>query len=161
MPSLDSVPGAGMLVNDDGIIIDWNDRCRAIFGDGLEGNGGGHLETLHEDGLVSEPSLERWLDTLKRATHQQSEAACQLTLHTGADGQQEYELVAEPIKNDLGRVVCTLRSVGTSQQYAETLTTLHAATRDLMTAETTTEVFERTAIAADEVLGFPGTGVRE
>lgn len=161
MSSLDSVPGAGMLVNDDGIIIDWNGRCRAIFGDNLEGAGGGHLKTLCEDGLIGESSLKRWLDILKRASKQRTEAACQLTLHTGVGGEQEYELVAEPIKNDPGRVVCTLRSVGTSQQYAETLTALHAATRDLMTAETTAEVFERTAIAADEVLGFPGTGVRE
>lgn len=162
MPSLDSVPGAGVLLNDEGIIIDWNDRCRVVFGDALAGCGGAHLNVLAEAGVLDDAALSCWIDAVERASSNRTDTARELTLQTVPDGgNRQYDLIAAPVKNEPGRVVCTLRSVGTSSRYAETLTALHAATRDLMTAETTEAVFERTAKAADEVLGFPGTGVRK
>jgi signal transduction histidine kinase len=50
--------------------------------------------------------------------------------------------------------------VGSAREYEEVITALHDATRELMTATGTEDVLERTATAASEVLGFPGTAVR-
>ena len=50
--------------------------------------------------------------------------------------------------------------MGTSRRYEETITALHISTRELMSAESVDEVLQRTADAASDVLGFPGTAVR-
>jgi signal transduction histidine kinase len=85
----------------------------------------------------------------------------QVTLRPGGSGEQmHYDLRVAPSETDPHLACCSLRSVGTSQRYEETITALHVSTRELMQAEDVEDVLRRTAEAASDVLGFPGTAVR-
>jgi len=85
-----------------------------------------------------------------------------ITLRPGGTGERlHYDLRVAPSETDSRLACCSLRSVGTSRRYEETITALHASTRELMNAEDVEAVLRRTAEAANDVLGFPGTAVRK
>jgi signal transduction histidine kinase len=71
-----------------------------------------------------------------------------------------YDLRVRPAEQQEDAACCVLQSVGTKQRYGETITALHAATRELMTANDVESALQLTAEAASDVLGFPGTGAR-
>ena len=70
------------------------------------------------------------------------------------------DLRVTPLGSDPQLACGSLRSVGAGRRYEETITALHVSTRELVSAESVDEVLQRTADAASDVLGFPGTAVR-
>jgi len=162
MATLDSVSGAGLLVDREYAIRDGNERCVVVFEEPLAWLRGQSLQTLADRGICEPGCIERW----KRAVDQITSGAAdevtdQVTLQPSDDGDEYvYTLTVRPATTDGVTAVCSLQSAGTQRGYEETLTALHAATRELLTADSVEEVLHETAVAASEVLGFPGTGVR-
>jgi signal transduction histidine kinase len=156
MASLDRMPGAGLVLDETYSILDTNERCRVVFGD--DDLQGAALSTLEDDGLIDAQSRQAWEDAVTTVLGDQGEATGRVTVREAGGGEPlRYRLTVRAAE---AGVRCSLRSVGTGQRYGETITALHGATRDLMTAADREEVLARTAEAAAEVLGFPGTGVR-
>jgi signal transduction histidine kinase len=162
MPTLDSVSGAGLLVDQEYTIRDGNERCVVVFEEPLAWLLGQSLQTLADRSICEPRCLDRW----KRAVDQVAgggvdEVTDQVTLQPSDDGDEYvYTLTVRPATADGGAAVCSLQNAGTQRGYEETLTALHEATRELLTVDSVEEVLHETAVAAGEVLGFPGTGVR-
>jgi signal transduction histidine kinase len=162
MSTLESVPGAGLCVNREYTITDGNNRCQIVFKEDFADIRGLTLQTLHDRGLFDDQTLQQWeraITTILDGDETEINEQIQLT-PVGSTETYVYDLTVTPVPDE-DEVCCSMRSVGTSQRYDETITALHVATRDLMTADDTEEVLHRTAVAANEVLGFPGTAVRE
>jgi len=162
MSGLDSIPGAGLLVDAERRIQAGNGRCVIVFEADSEELQGKRLADLEEMGLCESASLERWeRAVLAVLGGEASEVHERVTLSPGGT-EHVYDLTVTPAtrSGEPEAACCSLREVGTNREYDETLRSLHAATRTLMRAETFEEVLHRTAEAASEVLGFPGTGVR-
>ena len=163
MSTLEQIPGAGLLVDCTLTITDSNNRCQVVFEEDVEEICGADLETLREWGLFDEETLRTWESAVATVQNGNRETVTERVTLTPADRGEEFSYalrVSQVDTEPADEVCCSLRSVGTGQRYDETITALHAATRDLMTADSRDEVLTRTAAAANEVLGFPGTGVR-
>lgn len=161
MATLDSVPGAGLLVDGKHDIVDCNNRCPVVFKSDVDSLCGKNLEMLRDEGYFESQTLESWkesIDAVQSGTSEEENGRVVLS-PVGSTERYHYDLWVTP-STEAGVTCCSLRSVGTSQRYDETITALHVATRDLMTAENRSEVLERVATAASDVLGFPGTAVR-
>lgn len=166
MAALDSVPGAGLLVDETHTIVDGNVRAEIVFREDLDELCGTQLDTFRECNLFSDTDLSAWQDQLETVlTDDAASGSTEITLTPdGSEDRYVYELrvmPAEEIDDTKPELACcSFRSVGTSQRYEETVTALHEATRQFMTADEIEGVLRRTATAAHEVLGFPGTSVR-
>jgi signal transduction histidine kinase len=166
MATLDSVPGAGLLVDESHTIVDGNVRSEIVFREGVDELEGTDIETLREWGLLDDADLNEWRQQVDAVLSGERESATgQLTLTPeGSDDTYVYELRVRPLEESQTaasqRVCCSFRSVGTSQRYEETVTALHAATRKFVTADDIDAVLRMAAVAAHEVLGFPGTSAR-
>jgi signal transduction histidine kinase len=162
MATLDSVSGAGLLVDREYTIRDGNERCVVVFEEPLAWLQGQSLQMLADRGICDPGSVERWKRAVDQVASGREETVTdQVTLNPAdSDDQYVYTLTIGPGWNEDGPVVCSLQSAGTQRGYEETLTALHTSTRELLTADSVEEVLHQTAIAAGEVLGFPGTGVR-
>ncbi|PSP91751.1 hypothetical protein BRC87_02005 [Halobacteriales archaeon QS_4_66_20] len=162
MSTLDGVSGAGLLVDAEYRIRGANERCVVVFEESVSEIRGNDLGTLREMGLCDRPSVRRWECAVGRVLNGEvSEATERVTLHPDGDTRQ-YEVTVRPFEADRAgaKVRCALRSVDDDSAYDETLRALHGSTRRLLAADTVEQVLERTAEAANEVLGFPGTAVR-
>jgi signal transduction histidine kinase len=161
MVTLDSVIGAGFLVNASYRVTEGNDRGQAVFRTDLARIRGESLDELCGAGMLDSQSLARWKQAVDTAFSEQGETNARIEISpSGTEDSYTYTLRARRQGPNAETVCCSLRSVGSTRQYEQTITALHEATRDLMTAPGTRVVLERTAVAANEVLGFPGTGVR-
>jgi len=166
MATLDSVPGAGVLVDEDHTIVDGNVPAEIVFREDVDTLQETDLETLSEWGLFEDDDLAEWQAHVDSVLcGDQNSATGQVTLTpNGGDDTYVYELRVRPLgqlpAGATDKVCCSFRSVGTSQRYEETVTALHAATRKFMTADDIDGVLKMAAVAAHEVLGFPGTTVR-
>jgi signal transduction histidine kinase len=166
MATLDSVPGAGVLVDETHTIVDGNVRAEIVFREDMETLQNTTLETLREWDLFEGADLNEWRQHVDAVLSGERESATgQVTLTPdGSNDTYVYELRVRPLDGaqteESKQVCCSFRSVGTSQRYEETVTALHAATRKFMTAEDIDGVLRMAAVAAHEVLGFPGTTVR-
>lgn len=160
MRNLDTVPGAGLLITESYEIVDANERCQVVFKTDTERIRGQTLADLRADDVLSREAMRSWQETVEDAVEDDGASTGQIELTPfGTDQTHHYRLQAE--RHDThGAVYCSLRSSGTDRQYVETITSLHAATRELIQADRIDEVLRRTAEAASEVLGFPGTAVR-
>jgi signal transduction histidine kinase len=163
MATLNSVPGAGLLVDDEYTIRDTNNGCSVVFKQDPEEIRGESLRTLQQRGVLNEATRKQWervaaavMDGRSGVTTEQIQLS-----PAGSDERISYDLLVTPSDRDQETVCCSLRSVGTSRRYEETITALHVSTRELMNAGTVDEVLERTAEAASDVLEFPGTAVRK
>lgn len=160
MTSLERAPGARLVLDRTRTITDSNDRCRVVFERDITDLHGATLAAFHEQDLLDEGSYRTWRAAVEAVREGTPEVTERITLTpTGADEALPYRLTVTAADGDDG-IRCSLESVPTAQRYGETVRALHAATRDLMTADSREAVLERTAEAANEVLGFPGTGVR-
>ena len=160
MGELESVPGAGVLVDEDHIVVDANNPCQVVFNTEIEQIRGESLGSLWRKGLLSESVCERWKRAVSAVVDGADARTERVTLRPGdGDDGTSYDLRVRPASTT-GAVSCSLRSVGTRRGYDETITALHVSTRELMTADEVEEVLKRTAEAANDVLGFPGTAVR-
>ena len=160
MATLNSTPGAGLLVDDEHIITEMNNRCNVVFNTSPDEIRGVSLAALQRRGMVGESTRERWEQAVSAVTDGQTDTVTeQVTLTPGGGEETHYDLRVVPAERP-GTVCCSLRSVQTSRRYEETVTALHVSTRELMNAEDVDEVLRRTAEAASDVLGFPGTAVR-
>lgn len=165
MGKLDRVLGAGLVIDREYRVTDGNGRCEVIFRDTFDRVEGKTLETLQDEGLFDSHTLQTWehaiTEVLAGETKERTE---QVTLIPfGSDEGYPYDLAITPLATEgyPDEVCCSLRSVGPSQRYGETITALETATRELMTADDVDEVLHRAAVAANDVLGFPGIGVRK
>ncbi len=162
MGTLDSIPGAGLLVDEENVIVDVNNRCGVVFKQGLEQIRDEPLAVLQRRELVGESARRQWEDAVSAVLGGVTdETTEQIRLRPGGSGEEVlYDLRVSSCDGDTERVCCSLRSVGTARRYDETITALHVSTRELMAADSVDEVLQRTADAASDVLGFPGTAVR-
>jgi signal transduction histidine kinase len=155
----DSLSGAGILVDDEDTIVDGNIRCEVVFERDVEEMRGTTLATLADRGVFDDETDQAVTEAVDAVrTEETGERTVQITIRPRGTGDRyRYDMQVTPAEEG---VSCELRSVGTAGNYEETLTALHAATRELMTAEDVEAVLRKTAVAASAVLGFPGTGVR-
>jgi signal transduction histidine kinase len=159
--TLNSVPGAGVLVDGEHTIVDLNNRCTVVFAEGPDDLCNESLRALQRRGVLEESTREQWESAVAAAIEREAVTDRQITLRPGGTGEwMHYDLRVTPLESDPQLACCSLRSVGTSRRYEETITALHISTRELMSAESVDEVLQRTADAASDVLGFPGTAVR-
>jgi len=160
MGALDTVPGAGLLMTTDHEIVDANDRCKIVFKTGADTIRGYTLGDLHECGILDSEMLRVWQTAVTDTARDGAARTEQISLTPfESDRTHHYRLEVEPTAT-AERVCCSLHSSGTDEHYTDTVTALHSATRELVQAEGIDEVLRRTATAASDVLGFPGTAVR-
>lgn len=162
MATLDSVPGAGLLVDEEYTIGETNNRCTVVFAQSLDELRGESLRALQGEGLLDGSTCTRWEQAVSAVVDGETEGWTeQITLRpAGNNEEMHYDLRVAPSEEHPQSACCSLRSVGTSKRYEETITALHVSTRKLMNAEDVEQVFQRVADAANDVLGFPGTAVR-
>ena len=162
---LESFPGAVFVVTRDGRVSTGNDRCSVLFGRDFDDLVGDHLRDLVEDGLLANRTFEAYQDA---AASLSAASASEVTFEARARRAGEgswylYEATVTPFRRDgeTRGFVWSLTDLGTSERYDETVEALHDATRGLMTADSPAEAYELCGEAANDVLGFPGTAVRE
>ena len=162
---LESFPGAVFVVTRDGRVSKGNDRCSVLFGREFDDLVGDHLRDLVDEGLLADRTFEAYQDA---AASLSAESASEVTFEARARRAGEgswylYEATVAPFRQDgeTRGFVWSLTDLGTSERYDETVEALHDATRGLMTADSPDEAYELCGEAANDVLGFPGTGVRE
>jgi signal transduction histidine kinase len=160
MGSLEEVPGAGLILTDEYEIVGANDRCQIVFKTDVETIRGRTLSDLRRDGVLDGEAVTAWREAVDETLEQAVETSTEQVNLTPFESDQthHYRLEVEP--HDQQAVCCSLRSSGTEKHYVETITALHSATRELIQADRIDEVLHRTAEAASDVLGFPGTAVR-
>jgi signal transduction histidine kinase len=150
--------GAAFAVDDDRRIVEANDSCVVVFERTLTELTGRRLDDMEVEGFF----LDGFVEEFRAAVD--AGAAGARTFRTGirsagTEDPHTYEVeVGFPDGSDA--VTCTLRDVGTRFRYEETVDHLNGATRALMAADSRNEVLARAGDAANEVLGFPGVGVR-
>lgn len=162
MATLDQVPGAVLLVDESCTVTAANNPCAVVFGMDSETLRGRSLRTLQHDGVLDGSARECWEQAVSAVLTGAAEAVTEeiSMASTGQETGLRYTLrVTQSEQSGMAR--CSLRSVGTSRGYEETVTALHHSTRELMDADDVETVLRRTAAAANDVLGFPGTAVRE
>lgn len=163
MTDRERVSGARLTIDREYTITDGNARCEVLFRTSFDEIRGTDLQTLHEEGILDRETLDIWtaaVDTILDGIRDEISASVTLTPSDESEDYR-YDLQVTALSEESSRVQCSLQSVGTSRHTDETITALHSATRDLLAAADTEGVLHRTAVAANEVLGFPGTGVRK
>lgn len=162
MNSLDTVPGAGVLIDSDYTVVDSNVRAEIVFRENVDEIQGTKLGTFRDWGLFDDQTLgelKRDIDSVLDGEFE--EVTSQISFKPTSGDKYAYNLrILPPADTDRQAVRCLFRSVGTRQRYEETITSLHVATRELVAADDTETVLVKTAEAAHDVLGFPGTSVR-
>jgi PAS domain S-box-containing protein len=162
---LESLPGAVFVVTRDGRVSKGNDRCSVLFGREFDDLVGDHLRDLVDDGLLSNRTFEAYQDAAASlSAGSASEVTFEARVRLAGEGSWYlYEATVTPFQQD-GKTrgfVWSLTDLGTSERYDETVEALHDATRGLMRAGSPDEAYELCGEAANDVLGFPGTGIRE
>jgi PAS domain S-box-containing protein len=162
---LESLPGAVFVVTRDGRLSKGNDRCSVLFGRAFDDLVGEHLRDLVDDGLLANRTFEMYQDAAASlSAGSASEVTFEARVRLAGEGSWYlYEATVTPFRQDgeTRGFVWSLTDLGTSERYDETVEALHDANRDLMTADSPGEAYELCGEAANDVLGFPGTGVRE
>jgi len=162
---LESFPGAVFVVTRDGRIAAGNERCSVLFGRDFDDLVGDHLRDLVAEGSLSDRTFERYQGAAAALSAEVSKSeSFEARARRAAEGSwYPYEATVTPYLEDgeTRGFVWSLTDLGTSERYDETVEALHDATRGLMTAESVADAFELCGQAANDVLGFPGTGVRE
>jgi len=99
MATLDSVPGAGVLVDEDHTIIDGNVRAEIVFREDVDVLQETDLETLSEWGLFEDADLAEWQAHVDSVlSGDQNSATGQVTLTpNGGDDTYVYELRVRPL----------------------------------------------------------------
>jgi len=136
MSALGNVPGAGLLVDGDGVVVDADERCEVVFKCDVAAIRGESLGALRDRGLLDEQSLRAWrraIAAVQRADSP-SEAATDRIVVTPSDGDigSSYDLRVTPVVG--GGVRCSLRSTGVQHRHEEAITALHGATVDQVSA---------------------------
>jgi len=160
---VESVPGAALAVDGDGQIAAGNDSSSVVFGAPIERIEGSSLTALVDDGYFEPALLDRYEDSRSTLADGAEETTFRVDLSRANDlPAQPYEVRVTAYEGEqFDGTVWSLRDVGTDERYAETVEALHRATRQLVAADAIREVYEVCGRAANEVLGFPGVGVRE
>jgi signal transduction histidine kinase len=159
---LETVPGAAIAVDDERRLAAGNESSSVVFGTPIDELAGTHLEALVADGYLGGPVVERYEAAVAADdADDASEFRLEVT-RTGEGVSNPYEVqVTRSSEASFDGTIWSLTDVGTHERYAETVEALHRATRELVAAESREAVYERAGQAANEVLGFPGVGVRE
>jgi PAS domain S-box-containing protein len=162
---IESVPGAVFAVTRDGRVAVGNDRCSVLFGRDFDELVGEHVRDLVSAGLLSERTFERYQGAAAAISAGESteETFTARARRAGEGAWYPYEATVTRFEEDdeTRGFVWSLTDLGTSERYDETVEALHEATQDLIRSQSTMEAYERCGEAANEVLGFPGTGVRK
>ncbi|WP_440990951.1 ATP-binding protein [Haloarchaeobius baliensis] len=160
---IESLPGAALVVDPDGRIRAGNESTPVVFGADVEDIVGATLSELVGRDLLPQATRERF----ELLTADMGTDADARTFRSGirrGDGPlKQYMMRLSPyvVDEEYAGVLWSIRDVGTTQRYEETVDALQGATRELLAAETREAVYETCGRAANEVLGFPGVGVRE
>jgi len=164
MGRLDSVLGAGMVIDREYTVTDGNGRCEVIFRDTFDRVEGRSLEALRSAGLFDEHTRKTWEHAIDEVLDGETKSRTEQIriIPFGSEEGYPYDLEITPLGTEgyPDEVCCSLQSVGPGRRHGETIAALESAARTLMTAADVEEVLEETAAAANDVLGFPGIGVR-
>ncbi|WP_435360857.1 ATP-binding protein [Haloarchaeobius sp. DFWS5] len=161
---LDSLPGAVLVFDDELTLVGGNDSSSVVFGTSVDELVGDSLDSLVESGLFVEGTASLFESARSVLNEGDTDGASFRTgICHGNGPAQRYEVNLSPyvVDGERAGTVWSLRDVGTRQRYEETVEALHRATRTLMAADSLTEVYAECGRAANEILGFPGVGVRE
>jgi PAS domain S-box-containing protein len=156
--------GAQLLFDEDGCVLAASESCAVVFERDVAELVDRPLDDLVSSGLF-DGDLRAQFQTVVADLAAGDGGERTVTGHVRPGGTADrlpYHVTVTPVRVD-DRLVgtrWTLSPVGTSERYEETLESLHRATRDLMGAESELAVYDRIGRAANDILGFPGTGVR-
>jgi signal transduction histidine kinase len=156
-PLPDDATGAAFAVDDGRRIVEANDSCVVVFERTLSELVGRAIDDMAAAGFF----VEGFLEDFEAAVADGGEGA--RTFQTGirsagTEDPHTYEVQVHFPGDEA--VTCTLRDVGTRFRYEETVDHLNGTTQELMQADSRNEVLAKVGDAANEVLGFPGVGVR-
>ncbi|WP_257298974.1 ATP-binding protein [Haloarchaeobius sp. FL176] len=160
---IESLPGAALVVDPDGRIRAGNESTPVVFGLGVREIVGATLSELVARDVLPRATRERF-ELLTADIGTDSEARTFRSEVRRGDGPlKQYMMRLSPyvVDGEFEGVLWSIRDVSTTQRYDETVDALQQATRELLAAETPESVYETCGRAANEVLGFPGVGVRE
>jgi len=148
-----------------GRIVGANQRCVVVFERDADAFEGETVEDLIEAAFLDpefEPTYERALGRLG-PREGSGQASFRTTVYPGSGGNElPYSVDVDVVRSD-GAVVghtVSFGALGTVSRYEDTLEALHEATRDLFAADSELSVYDRAGRAANDILGFPGTGIR-
>lgn len=162
---LESLPGAVMAVDTEGQIVAGNDGIAVVMGRPREELVGTRLSELVDANVLVDGAIDRFEEAQSDLTDGDAdEAAFEVGIRLGGDSPpRSFKVRVSPHEEagEFAGTVWTLSAVGTRNRYDETVEALHSATRRLMAAETKADAYEICGRAANEILGFAGTGVRE
>jgi signal transduction histidine kinase len=161
----DALPGAVIAVDDEEHLVTGNPQSSVAFGRDVDTLTGRTLADLADAGFTTRGTCQRYraaLASLRDDDSTQTGFTAKMR-RAGEGPAYTYDVDVSTYEADgeFRGTFWSLTEMSTRQRYDETVDALHRATRDLMTAETRTEVYSLCGVAANDVLGFPGTGVRE
>jgi signal transduction histidine kinase len=145
---------ATLVVDGDDRVVAGNDAAAVVFGRDVAALTGETLDELVDAGMVASDAVDAY-----REAAAAGESSFRAAMRPGdAAPRSTYDVTIESGEGD--RTVLALTDVGRLGGEADTVTALHAATRELIRADSREAAFETAANAASRVLGFPATGVR-
>ena len=145
---------ATLVVDGEERVVAGNDAAAVVFGRDVSDLTGATLSELAAAGVFTEAAVDRY----REAAASGAESFRAPMVPSERPSVATYEVTLADGAGD--RTVWELTDAGRSRGESETVTALHAATRDLIRADSREEAFEMCADAASRVLGFPATGVR-
>jgi signal transduction histidine kinase len=160
-----SASGAVLLFDGDDRILAASDSCSVVFERVVEDLVGTSLETLVAEGYL-EPEIREKLGhavtELRNAEDDQPHESFRAVVNpAGEDDRHLYGVRVELVRaGDRTAKRWSFSDLSTTQHYEQSIDAVHAATRDLMDADSELAVFNIVGQAANDALGFPGIGVR-
>jgi signal transduction histidine kinase len=155
--------GGTLALDTDGVVVAATGGAEVLLERDPAGLRGDCLASLVEAGLVERAAPERYRTALAALRDGGSAPSFRLDVRPAASGPwRPFRVTTVPVRAD-GALVGTVwhvSALGAEPRYEETVEALHASTRELMAADSVAAALDRCGRAANEVLGFPGTGVR-
>ncbi|GAB6878258.1 hypothetical protein JCM17823_05320 [Halorubrum gandharaense] len=152
--TVEAIPDPFLAVSARGDLVEWN-AAAEHFADDPE-----RLDADGLDGMLASPEAGRFRQAVEGIAPGDTVGVV-VEFDDPADGVIPHEFIGVCLeRSDGGVAACGVaRDVSVRRRREQVLHGLQRASRDLMAAETVTEVAERTVAAASDVLGRPQSGV--
>ena len=151
----DATTNTTLVVDSDERVVAGNEAAAVVFGRSVDTLTGARLPDLVADDVLTAEVV----DAYREARREDADSFRASVVPDDGPSASTYEVALESGDDD--RMVWALTDDGRSRRESETVTALHAATRELIQSDSRRAAFETCANAASRVLGFPATGVRE
>jgi len=156
---LEEATHATLVVDEAERVVAGNDAAAVMFGRQVGELTGSTLDELVADGVLAPDAVAAYREAEDGGRESSSSSFQSPVVPSSAPSTSSYRVTLDSGAD--GRTVWRLTDAGESRDESETVTALHAATRELIRADSRMAAFETCADAASRVLGFPATGVRE